>query len=431
MLDGPSTRRRRHLDALRADAPPRGPARAASRGRSPRDAIAGGRIAALEETLAPGDGRARRRYLAEHGARASARPARPLALPRRRATSATLEAAHRAQPRALLRRREERAGRRRRARRSAARTSRSRRVPFGIDVARPRGDRARSSRSSSRSSRTTASTLDGLAAESARAVACWGRARMTFRGDFLGLAPTGRTRATSRSSACSPATGGRARRASASSSTSRRSASRSGCRSTRARRRRARGSARSRRCRMATTVYRTCTLCEATCGLALRGRGRPHRLGAPRRRRPVLAGLRLPEGHRDRRRARRSRPPAPAAAPHAARRLRADRAGTRRSTLVADGLRRVRDAHGARRGRDLLGQPDRPQPRRAAGARRRSTRRSARATATAPARRTRARASRPRTTSTAARSRSRCPTSTAPTTSSASARIRSSRTAAS
>ena len=67
---------------------------------------------------------------------------------------------------------------------------------------------------------------------------------------------------------------------------------------------------------MARTVFRTCTLCEATCGLRFEVEGQPHPLGAWRRGRRLLAGIRLSEGDRDRRRAPRPGPLAAARAPH-------------------------------------------------------------------------------------------------------------------
>ena len=67
----------------------------------------------------------------------------------------------------------------------------------------------------------------------------------------------------------------------------------------------------------------------------LRGRWRPDRRGAPGRRRRLLARLRLPEGRRDRRGARRSRPAAPADAPHARPAASSRSPGTTRSISVA------------------------------------------------------------------------------------------------
>ena len=80
---------------------------------------------------------------------------------------------------------------------------------------------------------------------------------------------------------------------------------------------------------MAHTVFHTCSLCEATCGLAFEVEDDRIVVRATRRRRCLLQGLRLPEGHRHRRHPRRPGPAAPAGAAHRGRRVRADLLGRR------------------------------------------------------------------------------------------------------
>ena len=108
--------------------------------------------------------------------------------------------------------------------------------------------------------------------------------------------------------------------------------------------------------------YRTCNLCEAMCGLADDDRRRARDRRAGRRRGPVLARPHLPEGPGDARSARGPGPPAPPRA--------ADGVGVG-AGLVGRGDRRGGRPHrrGAgevwpARGRRVLRQPERPQPRR-------------------------------------------------------------------
>ena len=181
------------------------------------------------------------------------------------------------------------------------------------------------------------------------------------------------------------------------------------------------------------TVFLHLHALRGVAAAPLRGRGRPHRLRAPRRGRRLLARLRL------RRRA--SPSPTSITTPIGLRQplvrdaegvLRADPAG--RTALTAGrgrGSTAIRRAAWAGRDRRLHGQSDRPQPRCAADAERPPQGASAsrnthqrRLAGHEPAVRRVVLSLRQR------RSRSRSPTSTAPTTSSASAPTRWSRTAA-
>ena len=215
-------------------------------------------------------------------------------------------------------------------------------------------------------------TIGGLAAEG-DAVACWGTVRMTFGGRFLGLAPTGRTAELPAVSVFTCAGGAiTGERFYLDLATSVRADRRAG----RGHERRARpGPAwprrRPRTCRggwamsaaMRRTVHRVCTLCEANCGLSFEVESNRILQVRPDHDDPLLARLRLSEGHRDRQGARRPGPPAPARQAQRARRVRADRlAGGARARGGGPGAR----PRGARRasGRDLLRQPDHPQPRR-------------------------------------------------------------------
>ena len=113
---------------------------------------------------------------------------------------------------------------------------------------------------------------------------------------------------------------------------------------------------------MRRTHYRSCTLCEATCGVAIEVEG--DRVVSIRGddADPFSKGYICPKAHRARRPAPRSGPPAPARWSATARRG-ARSAGTRRSISSRRGCAAIRSAHGKRRGRRLPGQPDRAQPR--------------------------------------------------------------------
>ena len=179
------------------------------------------------------------------------------------------------------------------------------------------------------------------------------------------------------------------------------------------------------------TVHRACTLCEATCGLELRGRGRPHRLGAARRGRRLLARATS---------ARRASPsPTSTTIPDRLRRRCGATAaatssrspGTRRSTSWPRGCATIRARHGADAVGIYFGNPIVHNHGAVAAARRahegaRHAQQLQRGLAGhEPALRRVVLPLRQR------RGRSRCRTSTAPTTSSASAPTRTSRTAAS
>ena len=121
---------------------------------------------------------------------------------------------------------------------------------------------------------------------------------------------------------------------------------------------------------MATTVYRACTLCEACCGLRFEVEGDRILSVRPDHEDPISKGYVCPKGiaiaevHDDPDRLRQPvrRTPSGDFEP-----IGWDEA----LAFAAAGLRRVRDQHGAQRGRHLLGQPGHPQPRRAARAERR------------------------------------------------------------
>ena len=113
--------------------------------------------------------------------------------------------------------------------------------------------------------------------------------------------------------------------------------------------------------------YRTCPLCEATCGLEIDDVRR-------RRRRRIRGdaddvfshGFICPKGVGAQGAARGPRPAAHAAWSAARRRLRAEAAGTRRSPRSTSGCRRSSREHGRDAVARLPRQPDRAQPRRAA-----------------------------------------------------------------
>ena len=117
------------------------------------------------------------------------------------------------------------------------------------------------------------------------------------------------------------------------------------------------------------TVHRVCTLCEASCGLRFEVEGdrilsvRPDEDDVFSQGYVCPKGIAIADVHHD---PDRLRTP-----------MRRNAAGDfepiswdEAFDLVAERLRAIRDAHGARRDRDLLRQPDRPQPRRAHAARR-------------------------------------------------------------